>query len=85
MNELLMALQIISDHGAQILLTWIAVMLTILVLARHGKMIWKVIRGLILMFSWVLICLVDGKTRADKIKSHKPKQQSGVARINQAN
>ncbi len=80
-----MALQIISDHGAQILLTWIAVMLTILVLAKHGKMIWKVIRGLVLMISWVLICLVDGKARADKIKSHKPKQQSAVARINQVN
>lgn len=85
MDELLMALQIISDHGAQILLTWIAVMLTILVLAKHGKMIWKVIRGLVLMISWILICLVDGKARADKIKTHKPKQQSGVARINQSN
>ncbi|WEA53340.1 hypothetical protein PWO95_01945 [Weissella paramesenteroides] len=78
MDELLMALQIILDHGAQILLTWIAVMLTILVLAKHGKMIWKVIRGLVLMFSWVLIYLVDGKTRADKIKSHKPKQKKGA-------
>lgn len=78
MNELLMALQIILDHGVQILLTWIAVMLTILVLAKHGEMIWKVIRALVLMFSWVLICLVDGKNRADKIKSHKPKQKKGA-------
>lgn len=80
-----MMMLILAEHWYQILLIWIAVMLTILVLAKHGKMIWKVIRGLILMFSWVLICLVDGKTRADKIKSHKPKQQGGVARINQAN
>lgn len=80
-----MMMLILAEHWYQIILSWIAVMLTILVLAKHGKMIWKVIRGLILMFSWVLIYLVDEKARADKIKSHKPKQQSGVARINQAN
>jgi hypothetical protein len=80
-----MMMFILAEHWYQILLSWIAVMLTILVLAKHGKMIWKVIRGLVLMFSWVLIYLVDGKNRADKIKSHKPKQQSGVARVNQAN
>ena len=51
MNELLMALQIISDHGAQILLTWIAVMLTILVLAKYGEMILKIIQGLVLMIA----------------------------------
>lgn len=80
-----MMMLILAEHWYQILLSWIAVMLTILVLAKYGKTIWKVIRALVLMFSWVLICLVDGKARADKIKSHKPKQQSGVAQINQAN
>ncbi|MGK4018632.1 hypothetical protein AB0Y21_10330 [Weissella paramesenteroides] len=80
-----MMMLILAEHWYQILLSWIAIMLTILVLAKHGKTIWKIIRGLVLMISWVLIYLVDGKTRADKIKSHKPKQQSGVAQINHAN
>lgn len=78
MDELLMALQIISEHGVQIVLLWIAIMLTIIVIAKYGKMIWKIVRGVVLMFSWLLICLVDGKARADKIKSHKPKQKKGA-------
>ncbi|TPF02184.1 hypothetical protein DIS13_06390 [Weissella paramesenteroides] len=71
MNELLMALQIISDHGAQILLTWIAVMLTILVLAKYGEMIWKIIQGLVLIICWLPIFLVAGQERADAIKPKK--------------
>ena len=67
MNELLMALQIISDHGAQILLTWIAVMLTILVLAKYGE----IIQGLVLMICWLPIFLVAGQERADAIKPKK--------------
>ena len=85
MDELLMALQIISEHGVQIVLLWIAIMLTIIVIAKYGKMIWKIVRGVVLMFSWLLICLVDGKTRADRIKSHKAKQSERVVSINHAN
>lgn len=66
-----MMMLILAEHWYQILLSWIAVMLTILVLAKHGKMIWKVIRSLVLMISWVLIYLVDGKSRADGIRIKK--------------
>lgn len=76
---------ILAEHWYQILLSWIAVMLTILVLAKYGEVIWKIVRGVVLMFSWLLICLVDGKTRADRIKSHKTKQSERVASINHAN
>lgn len=63
-----MMMLILAEHWYQIVLSWIAVMLTILVLAKHGKTIWKIIRGLVLMISWVLIYLVDGKSRADGIR-----------------
>ena len=73
---------ILAEHWYQIVLSWIAVMLTIIVIINYGDIIWQIIRGLVLMFSWLLIYMVDGKTRADKIKSNHSKQRSKVAHIN---
>lgn len=73
---------ILAEHWYQIVLSWIAVMLTIIVIINYGDIIWRIIRGLVLMFSWLLIYMVDGKTRADKIKSNHSKQRSKVAHIN---
>ncbi|HIZ52784.1 MAG TPA: hypothetical protein IAA20_02440 [Candidatus Enterococcus avicola] len=77
-----MMMLILAEHWYQIVLSWIAVMLTIIVIINYGDIIWRIIRGLVLMFSWLLIYMVDGKTRADKIKSNHSKQRSKVAHIN---
>lgn len=77
-----MMMLILAEHWYQIVLSWIAVMLTIIVIINYGNIIWRIIRGLVLMFSWLLIYMVDGKTRADKIKSNHSKQRSKVAHIN---
>lgn len=77
-----MMMLILAEHWYQIVLSWIAVMLTIIVIINYGDIIWRIIRGLVLMFSWLLIYMVDGKTRADKIKSNHSKQHSKVAHIN---
>lgn len=66
-----MMMLILAEHWYQIVLSWIAVMLTILVLAKHGKMIWKIIQGLVLMICWLPIFLVAGQERADAIKPKK--------------
>lgn len=66
-----MMMLILAEHWYQIVLSWIAVMLTILVLAKHGKMIWKIIRGIVLIVCWLPIFLVAGQKRADAIKSKK--------------
>ncbi|KAA8440455.1 hypothetical protein FKV75_03765 [Weissella paramesenteroides] len=66
-----MMMLILAEHWYQIVLSWIAVMLTILVLAKYGEMIWKIIQGLVLMICWLPIFLVAGQERADAIKPKK--------------
>lgn len=69
--EMAMFIQLLGMATLAAILPTIGVMCVIYLIYTHRSQLLDILRGILRIICWVIICLVDGKTKADGIKVKK--------------
>ena len=69
--EMAMFIQVLGMAVRASILPWIGLMCVLYLIYTHKVQIWWFIKGIMRGVCWLIICLVDGKYKADSIKVRK--------------
>lgn len=69
--EMVMFIQVLGMAVRASILPWIGVMCMIYLIYTHRSQLLDILQGILRIICWVIICLIDGKAKADGIKVKK--------------